>query len=131
MPETQQTPEIPPEIRAQQQPKPPQPGLFMQAGMAQAGQGPGAADAVGQLEQKIGELEKWAQDTMLLIEQVHKPAGALLVPIAQAGNALKAEIGKLRQRTQGAGPATPAGPAGAPGGAPPNPAEGVSARPAA
>jgi hypothetical protein len=120
---TAPAPMLPPEVRAQQ-PQPQQGGpVFTQGQNLQAG-GPG--DPTVMLEQKIGELEKWASDMMMIVDQVHKPLSALLVPIAQAGKALRQEVTKLKEQKGQGGPAAPAA-----GKSPPNPAEGVMQRQAA
>lgn len=135
-----QAPMLPPEIRDQQggapQGGPEQPPVISQVGQAMnQQQGQPGGDPVALLEQKIQELEKWAGDTMLLVEQVHKPASALLVPIAKAGLALKQEIQKIKQRKTAGSPQPGQAPGGPPGmGAPPqaaNPAEGAPAQMAA
>lgn len=114
---------LPPEIRAQGQ-APQGPAAFMQAG--QAAQGPGApigGDPIALLEQKIVELERWTSDMASLVQTIHPPAGALLVPIAQAGKAFQAQIQQLRQRMGGSAAAQVSAPR-------PTPAEGAPVRPA-
>lgn len=118
----------PPEIRAQQgQPRPQgQAGpVFMQGQQLGGGQDP---NLIGQLEGKLGELEKLVNDLMMLTDQVHKPLGALLVPIAKAGQAFKQEVQKIKAREmqqQGGGqPQSSAQPGGQQGMNVPNPAEG-------
>lgn len=113
-------PMAPPEVRAQQTGAPPT-SVFMQpiqgAGVPTGGQ------LIGQLEQKANELEAWAGETARLIAAVQPSLGAFLVPIAQAGKALQAEVGQLKQRL-GQGPSlgpmsAPTMPTAAQGGVPP------------
>ncbi len=82
----------------------------------------------GQLEAKIGELEKLVNDIMMITDQVHKPLSALLVPIAKAGQAFKQEVQKIKAREmqQAGGPAASAQPGGQQGANVPNPAEGMA-----
>ena len=74
---------LPPEIRQQQAPAPPQVPMLMAAG--QAAPNPLA----------------------MLIEAVQPAMGALLVPIAQAGKALQSQVGELEAQAGGATPPEP------------------------
>ena len=107
-------PPLPPELAVQQSP-PGRAPVFMQAGEV-------GGDPVSLLEAKLAELETWASDMNTQLEIVDPPAQAFLVPIAQAGQALKNRIQQLRDRVSG-GP-TGGGPVGIP-----NPAEGAPVRP--
>ena len=96
---------IPPDIRPQ--PMPPQP---MGPMMAQMGaQAPVAAmvDPIGLLEGKVGELEMLTGDLLALVNRVHPPLKAFLPVIAQAGMAMKQELGKLRERSASLSPPIP------------------------
>lgn len=119
----------PPEIRAQQgQPRPQgQAGPVFMQGQNLGGQSQ-QPNLIGQLEGKLGDLEKLVNDLMMLVDQVHKPLGALLVPIAKAGQAFKQEVQKIKAREmqQQGGPAGSAQPGGQQGANVPNPAEGMA-----
>ncbi len=74
--------------------------------------------------QKVEELEKNAESMMQLMAVIDPEGQALLVPIAQAGSALKARVKQMAERYQ-AGPGAPGGAQAAGGGSPaPNPDEG-------
>ena len=96
-------------------------------GQALQGQQPGG-DLIAQLDQQLQQFEKLISDMNMLIEQVHKPLGALLVPIAKAGQALKGEVQKIkaREQQQQGGPQGSAQPGGPAGANTPNPAEGMA-----
>ena len=116
----------PPEVRAQQ--GPPRPGpVFMQGQALQGQQQPGG-NLIAQLIQQIQQLEKIIGDMNVTIEQVHKPLGALLVPMAKSGQALKQEVQKIqaREQQQQGGPQGSAQPGGPAGANTPNPAEGMA-----
>jgi hypothetical protein len=90
-------PPLPPEIQRQQQAQAGVAPLFARMGQA-------IPDPVSVLEGQIAKLEAWAAETAPLTSQVNPALTTLLVPIAQAGKALQAEIANLRQRTTGPSP---------------------------
>lgn len=67
------------------------------------------------LEQKVDQLEGWAGEASRLIQQVDPSLSALLVPIAQAGLALRRELALKREQAEkgnvARGTALPSGPA--------------------
>ena len=100
-----QAPMPPPEVR--QAPMPPMP-VMMQMGQAAAP--PSAADSIGMLEAKLGELKVWVEDTLPLINQVQPALKAFMVPLLNIGQAFEAEVAKLKQRTTQPSPALPPSP---------------------
>lgn len=74
----------------------------------------------------ISQLEENASQIMQIQAIIDPEGQALLVPIAQAGKALKARLQEIAQRMQ-AGPGSPGGANASGGGTPaPNPAEGAT-----
>ena len=108
----------PPDIRAQaQQQEPPMPqsamGALGQSLEQGSGQGPqdspaGASgkEVIQQLTQKVQQWETITGEIYQMLGTVKPPLQALMGPVAQAGNALKQEIGKIAQ-TFGQAPGTP------------------------
>ena len=91
-------PPIPPQIAAQQQQQQQQQSVVpILADMGRLGGG-GIPDPIEILEQQMAKLEEWAGQTAPLLRQVNPALAALLVPIAQAGQALQQEIGDMKQR---------------------------------
>lgn len=89
-----------------------QPGVtpdLMSPDIAQPGPQPGGQplipDPVTVLQGQVAKLEQWAADTAPLTTQINPALTTLLVPIAQAGKALAAEIQNIQQRN--AGPSQP------------------------
>jgi hypothetical protein len=81
---------------------------FLQAGQAVQGQGsPASGDMVAQLEKKVNDLEQTAGEIHMLLQQIDASAGALLVPIAQAGKALKQQVQEIKARQAGPSGSTP------------------------
>lgn len=94
------TPPLPPQIQQQQmQPQGPQDMAAMFGRMSSA-----MPDPVTILEMQLAKLEAWAAETAPLTNQLNPALTTLLVPIAQAGKALQAEIAKLKQQTAGPSP---------------------------
>jgi hypothetical protein len=126
---TDQTPELPPEVREQMVQQPPDPSVFAQAGQtaqqqggpAQGGNPTQGGNPIAVLKQKLAEWEKITGEVFQMVQTIHPPSAALMVPVAQAGKALMQQVAQLEKRQ--AGGATPQQ------GPQPNPAEGVSARP--
>ncbi len=86
---------MPPELQAQQQ----QAAAPMFAQM-----GASIPDPISILEAQVAKLEQWAAETAPLTNQINPALTTLLIPIAQSGKALQAEIANLRQRTSGPSP---------------------------
>lgn len=127
-----QSPPTPPQIRQQQQSPSPMMMAAQQQGAPQGGgAGQGSAEMIGQLDQKIQELEKWTSDMNMILSSVHPPLKALLGPIAQVGKALQQETTELKKRAGAQGQQSAGGQqgggAGAGGADTPNPAEGAAA----
>jgi hypothetical protein len=80
--------------------------------MAGAGQ---PNPSIVQLLSKIDELEQWAGQVRSLLNLVQPSLIPLLVPIAQAGLALRAELNAIQQRATAGPQAAPPAPAPPPG----------------
>lgn len=93
-------------------------GVFMQQPSAPGGP-PQAGEMLQMVSAKVQELDKWAGEMNMLLQQIAPPLRAFLGPIADAGLQLQQAVKQMAERSgmlRGS-PAVPATP-------PPNPAAG-------
>lgn len=123
----QPIPELPPGISNQMGGAPSPYAAFTGAA------GPAASDLatgpIGQLEQKINDLEKWLGDAVTLITHLDPESKPILLAIAQAGKELKQRVQRVKEQAvpPGQSPVNRA----MPGANTPNPAESLPIRPMA
>lgn len=70
----------------------------MRLGQSASASVPGPEELLSELESRLATLEQTTGEIGQLLDVIHRPTKALLVPIAQAGIALKQSIGQLRER---------------------------------
>ncbi len=109
----------PPEIEAQAQAAAPITGGGAGSNVVsilsgRPGQAPAQGDVLGQFQNKIFELRDWMVDTMRILEVLHPPTQAVLVPVSKVGQVLEQVHADLTERMQRNTPALPA-PDGMPG----------------
>lgn len=84
---------------------------------------PSPQELLGELQSLIGQLEQTTGAIGQLLDVIHRPTKALLVPIAQAGIALKNSVAAIAERAGAS-----AGPAPGPPQMPSTPAEAQPGR---
>lgn len=116
-------PPLPPDVQAQMQSPEIAQSVFAQQGLDQQ-QGKPGPEMLQQVLMKVQELDRWATDVKMMLDQYDPALAVFLQPIAQAG----LDLGKaLQERAQRSGmargsPVMPPQPPQNPTAGPPNPA---------